>query len=228
MMTERILFIEDEFLIAKDIQLLLQKDEKFKVDIAKTPVKALELFQSNDYQLIISDINLQCDKDGIEVVKELKEIKIVPVIYLTPYKEESFLERAKETMPFAYLLKPFQEDQLKVTIQLALLNYKNTIADEKEDIENTKKIENLTTREKEVLVTLATGKTSKEIAQTLCVSYHTIEKHKKNIKVKFVNSAIMNQLSYHVDDKKLSSHGLKLSNKIDNDIKETLNLLRNI
>ena len=55
-----------------------------------------------------------------------------------------------------------------------------------------------------------------------------IKKHKKNIKVKFVNSAIMNQLSYHVDDKKLSSHGLKLSNKIDNDIKETLNLLRNI
>ena len=55
-----------------------------------------------------------------------------------------------------------------------------------------------------------------------------IRKHKKNIKIKFVNSAIMNQLSYHVDDKKLSSHGLKLSNKIDNDIKDTLNLLRNI
>ena len=55
-----------------------------------------------------------------------------------------------------------------------------------------------------------------------------IKKHKKNIKVKFVDSEIMNQLSYHVDDQKLSSHGLKLSNKIDNDIKETLNLLRNI
>ena len=55
-----------------------------------------------------------------------------------------------------------------------------------------------------------------------------IRKHKKNIKIKFVSSAIMNQLSYHVDDKKLSSHGLKLSNKIDNDIKDTLNLLRNI
>ena len=91
MMTERILFIEDEFLIAKDIQLLLQKEAKYIVDIAKTPVKALELFQFNDYQLIISDINLQCDKDGIEIVKELKEIKIVPVIYLTAYKEESFL-----------------------------------------------------------------------------------------------------------------------------------------
>jgi len=55
-----------------------------------------------------------------------------------------------------------------------------------------------------------------------------IRKHKKGIKVKFVNSAIMNQLSYHVDDKKLSNSGLKLSNKIDNDIKETLSLLKNI
>ena len=55
-----------------------------------------------------------------------------------------------------------------------------------------------------------------------------IRKHKKGIKVKFVNSAIMNQLSYHVDDKKLLNSGLKLSNKIDNDIKETLSLLKNI
>ena len=87
-------------------------------------------------------------------------------------------------MPFDYLLKPFQEEQLKVTIQLSLLNYQNTIEGKQEDIENTKKIENLTTREKEVLITLATGKTSKEIADTLCVSYHTVEKHKKNIKEK--------------------------------------------
>ncbi len=55
-----------------------------------------------------------------------------------------------------------------------------------------------------------------------------IKKYKKKIKVKFVSSAIMNQLSYHVNDKKLSDGGLKLSNKIDNDIKETLNLLKNI
>ena len=55
-----------------------------------------------------------------------------------------------------------------------------------------------------------------------------IRKYKKKIKIKFVNTAIMNQLSYHVDDNKLSSCGLKLSNKIDSDIKETINLLKNI
>ena len=55
-----------------------------------------------------------------------------------------------------------------------------------------------------------------------------IRRYKKNIKIVFVNSEIMNQLSYHVDNKKLSSHGLKLSNTIDEDIKDTLNLLNNI
>tara|TARA_B100000795_G_scaffold38952_1_gene25656 strand:- start:6502 stop:7422 length:921 start_codon:yes stop_codon:yes gene_type:complete len=55
-----------------------------------------------------------------------------------------------------------------------------------------------------------------------------IRKYKKKIKIKFVDTAIMNQLSYHVDDSKLSSCGLKLSNKIDSDIKETINLLKNI
>ena len=55
-----------------------------------------------------------------------------------------------------------------------------------------------------------------------------VKKFKKNIKVQFVNSPIMNQLSYHVDNKKLSAQGLRLSNKIENDIKDSINLLRNI
>ena len=55
-----------------------------------------------------------------------------------------------------------------------------------------------------------------------------VKKYKKNIRVKFVNSPIMNQLSYHVDNKKLSEQGLQLSHKIENDIKDTINLLKNI
>ena len=55
-----------------------------------------------------------------------------------------------------------------------------------------------------------------------------IKKYKKNIKIKFVNSAIMNQLSYHVSSRKLESNGLYLKGNIENDIKKTLKLLRNI
>ena len=55
-----------------------------------------------------------------------------------------------------------------------------------------------------------------------------IKKYKTKIKIKFVSSQIMNQLSYHVDNRKLLKKGLSLSNKIENDIKDTLNLLKNI
>ena len=55
-----------------------------------------------------------------------------------------------------------------------------------------------------------------------------IKKYKKTIKIIFVKSKIMNQLSYHVDNRKLLKKGLSLSNKIENDIKDTLNLLKNI
>ena len=55
-----------------------------------------------------------------------------------------------------------------------------------------------------------------------------IKKYKKNIKLKFVKTKIMNQLSYHVDDRKLKKLGLKLNSKIETDIKETLNLFKNL
>jgi len=55
-----------------------------------------------------------------------------------------------------------------------------------------------------------------------------VKKYKKNLRIKFVSSPIMNQLSYHVDNKKLSEQGLQLSHKIENDIKDTINLLKNI
>jgi len=55
-----------------------------------------------------------------------------------------------------------------------------------------------------------------------------VKKYKKNLRITFVSSPIMNQLSYHVDNKKLSEQGLQLSHKIENDIKDTINLLKNI
>ena len=55
-----------------------------------------------------------------------------------------------------------------------------------------------------------------------------IKKYKKNVKIKFVNSFIMNQLSYHVDDSKIKSLGIKFNSKIDHDIKDTLNLFNGL
>jgi DNA-binding NarL/FixJ family response regulator len=87
-------------------------------------------------------------------------------------------------MPYAYILKPYNNNQLKATINLATLNFNKISNTIPENIENTSKLELLTCREKEVLVTLSTGKLSKEIADILNISTNTVEQHKKNIRKK--------------------------------------------
>ena len=179
-----ILLIEDEFLIAKDIKVLLGKNNFASVDYAPNYDTALGLFEKNSYDLIISDINLNDKKDGIEIITEFSKIKKVPVVYLTAYSDLDIVKRAEKTMPFAYILKPYNNNQLKATINLALLNFNKQSSAISENEENTSKLQLLTLREKEVLVTLSSGKITKEIAGELNISNHTVEQHKKNIRKK--------------------------------------------
>lgn len=76
------------------------------------------------------DINLKNSKDGIETVKDIQRIENIPIIYLTAYSDELTINRAIETNPISYLLKPFKRDELKSTILLGLYkinksNYEN-------------------------------------------------------------------------------------------------------
>jgi len=179
-----ILLIEDEFIIAKDIKVLLGKNNFASVDYARNYDTALDLFVKNAYDLIISDINLNDKKDGIEIIGEFSKIKKVPVVYLTAYSDLNIVKRAEKTMPFAYILKPYNNNQLKATINLALLNFNEQSIAISENEENTSKLQLLTIREKEVLVILSSGKITKEIAEELNISNHTVEQHKKNIRKK--------------------------------------------
>ncbi len=180
----KILLIEDEFIIAKDLKTQLGKNNFAQVTIAKDYDTALSLYTSNNFDLIISDINLNTNKDGIDIITEFSKIKKVPVVYLTAYSDKDVITRAEKTMPFAYILKPYNNNQLKVTINLAILNYRKDFEPIEENSGNTEKLNLLTHREKEILVVLSTGKISKEIAQLLSISTNTVEQHKKNIKKK--------------------------------------------
>lgn len=180
----KILLIEDEFIIAKDVKTLLMKNDFATVDIAKNYDQAIFFYKENKYDLIISDINLNADKDGINIISEFSKVKKTPVVYLTAYSDSSIIKRAEKTMPFAYILKPYNNNQLKATINLAMLNFKKTTNNIPENNTNTKKLDLLTSREKEILVILSTGKLSKEIAEELNISTNTVEQHKKNIRKK--------------------------------------------
>ena len=160
------------------------------VDNANNYSSAKALFEKNNYNLVISDVNLNEEIDGIDIISEFSKIKQFPVVYLTAYSDMDIISRAEKTMPFAYLLKPYNENQLKATINLAIFNFSKAASAIPENKVNTEKLNLLTCREKEVLVTLSTGKLSKEVAEILSISLYTVEQHKKNIKKKLSLSTV--------------------------------------
>ena len=119
----QILIVEDDIIIATDLQMRLQRLGYQVVGIAKSSTEALPLFQQNEIDLLLMDINIQGKKDGIETAQLLQRHKVVPLIYLTALADKETIERAKITRPSAYLTKPFNEVDLQVAIDIAINNF---------------------------------------------------------------------------------------------------------
>src|SRR5690606_1732863 len=88
--------------------------------VAASGPESLDMIQRLAPDLVLMDIHIEGDMDGIEVAAKLMQAPSVPVIYLTAYSEDSTLDRARQTKPYGYLIKPFSERELHATIQMAL------------------------------------------------------------------------------------------------------------
>jgi signal transduction histidine kinase len=120
----RILVVEDESIVAFNLQ---QRLTQMGYDVPAVAVSGQETFDLvNELapDLVLMDIHIQGDMDGIEVASRLRDSHAIPVIYLSAYSEDSTLERAKLTQPYGYLLKPFSERELHATIQMAFERHK--------------------------------------------------------------------------------------------------------
>lgn len=115
----RILVVEDESIVAFNLQQRLEQLGYDVPAIAVSGQESLDLIDETRPDLVLMDIHIQGDMDGIDVASRLRETHAVPVIYLTAYSEDSTLERARQTGPYGYLLKPFSERELHATIQMA-------------------------------------------------------------------------------------------------------------
>jgi len=120
MSASKILIVEDEAVVSLDITRRLEKMGYDIIGRIASGEEALELIQQDRPDLVLMDINLQGDIDGIETANQLYQTYNIPVIYLTAYAGESTLERAKESKPYGYILKPFKERELRATIEVAL------------------------------------------------------------------------------------------------------------
>lgn len=116
----RILIVEDEILIALEIETRLKKFGFEVCGKAVSSEEALFLVESESPELVLMDIMIKGTMDGIQTASVINKKYNIPIIYLTAYVDQVTLNRAKETNPFGYLAKPIQERDLHSTIEMAL------------------------------------------------------------------------------------------------------------
>lgn len=115
-----VLIVEDEQVTAMELQAMVQ-DLGFEVTgAADNGQAALESVEQNTPDVILMDIRLPGDLDGIETVEKINHDRDIPVIYITAHSDEETLEKAKRTRPEGYLVKPITEQDLKSTLQMVI------------------------------------------------------------------------------------------------------------
>ncbi|MDM8554736.1 response regulator [Desulfococcaceae bacterium HSG7] len=113
----KILVVEDEMIIVRKIKIILTDMGYEVTSIADTGKDAIQKAVETQPDLVMMDIVLKGDMDGIQAAVHIREQTDIPIIYLTGYGDDQTLKRAKATEPVGYILKPFSEDQMRVTIQ---------------------------------------------------------------------------------------------------------------
>jgi PAS domain S-box-containing protein len=119
----RIMVVEDEGIIAQDIKNCLEGLGYVVPDVVFTGREAIQRAEELRPDLVLMDIVLKGEIDGIETAAEIRKKYNIPIVYLTAYEDDKTLKRAKMTEPLGYILKPFEERYLRSSIEMALYKH---------------------------------------------------------------------------------------------------------
>jgi len=178
-----VLIVEDGGLIAQEIKAALENLGHGVAGIVMNGDKALDAFSNPNLDLVLLDINIKGSLSGIDLAAILKEKYRIPYIFLTAFSDDHTLNMAKETLPYGYIVKPFNEFDLKVNIDIALHKFKS----ENDKIDLSKRYINdtfhleLSDREFDLLKAFVSGMSYKEAADSLYISVNTVKSYQKRI-----------------------------------------------
>jgi PAS domain S-box-containing protein len=119
-----ILIVEDDFIVAKVIEKSLRELDYHICGMVSTGEEALKLAEKDRPDLVLMDINLQGDMDGIVAADQIHTHFNIPVVFLTAFSDQKTFSRALETAPYGYIIKPFQTNTLATTIEIALNKFR--------------------------------------------------------------------------------------------------------
>lgn len=120
---EKIYIIEDEPFVAEHLAIYLRNRGHKVLGSAATAASAISEMEELRPSMVFVDIVIAGDMDGIEAAKIIRDRFDIPIIFLTSYRDDEFFERAKELPPCAYLLKPFNERELDLTVEMAACHF---------------------------------------------------------------------------------------------------------
>lgn len=118
-----ILIVEDEGIVAMDLAAGLQMDGYHIAGIADNAASAIAIFKEEPVDIVLMDINIIGDTDGVDTAAALLKIRYVPVIFLTAFTDAKTVERVKQVCPAAFLSKPYSIPNVRISIELALSNF---------------------------------------------------------------------------------------------------------
>jgi len=125
-MIEKILIVEDEFVVAHDLQMTLKKAGYAVIGIAASYSQALSIIELNKPDLVLLDIYLKGKLTGIDLAKQLL-IWHIPFIYISANSNEKVLEAAKDTQPYGFIVKPYRDSDVLLSIDIARYRYQHSM-----------------------------------------------------------------------------------------------------
>ncbi|KAF2517129.1 sigma-54-dependent transcriptional regulator [Flavobacterium foetidum] len=205
-MKEKILIVEDEFIVANDLKIMLMKAGYQITGIASSVVQARKLIEAKRPDWVLLDIMLKDNLTGIDLAWELREMQL-PFLYISANTNQSTLEAVKETHPYGFMVKPFRERDLLVMLDIAKYRYneeRGAFTEIPQTVENTaiegiignspllneviEKIRIVAPAETSVLILGESGTGKERVAHAL----HDLSAHKSNAIV-VVNCAALPQ-----------------------------------
>lgn len=121
----KVVIVEDESIVAKDIQTILKNLGYNVVGVYAAGEKALADLENVQPDIVLMDIMLKGEITGIQAAEIIRERYDVPVVFLTAYADESTIEKAKTAIPYGYIIKPLKEKELETTIEMAINKHKS-------------------------------------------------------------------------------------------------------
>lgn len=182
-MSAKIIIIEDEAIIAAEIQLILEKLGYQVIGKARNGDKALDLLATAQPDLALLDITIKGTLNGIDLAKIIREKYHYPFVFLTSHSDMDTINQVKETLPYGYVVKPFTESDLRSVIELAL--FKFSMEDQptfpsQSQLEHKFSVQ-FSEREYTLYQQLCEGKTYKEMAAINFISVNTVKFHLKKL-----------------------------------------------